>query len=67
MRLWRGSESFCKWLGNSISSNTPGWFVDKFKKAVEKVQELDAERHKYTDGMIEMFKKLRGKTGEASS
>ena len=25
--------------------------VDKFKKVLEKVQEFDSERHKYTEGL----------------
>jgi hypothetical protein len=49
------------------SEHYTGMVADKFKKLLESVHELDAERHTYIDGMIGMFKKFRGKTGEASS
>lgn len=39
----------------------------KIKKLLERAQELDAERHKYTERTTAMLRKLRGKTGEASS
>jgi hypothetical protein len=39
----------------------------KLKELLENVRELHTQRRKYTERLIGMFNKLRGKTREASS
>jgi hypothetical protein len=44
-----------------------GMVADKFKEILQKVQELEPEGRNYRDGLIDMFKRFREKTGKVSS